>query len=207
MTFDPTPDATPGSTPDPTPGSPGAPSRRRFLRQSGLALAFAAGGGLITATPAEARARGLALKVLGRGEADILETTAEALVPGAREAGIAHFIDQQLGAAPEDNLLMLKYLGFAPGDHRAFYQTALANIDTLSRARFDRPAAALTRARADQLVAAMASDDTPGWEGPPASLVHFALRADGVDVVYGTAAGMERLDMPRMAHIEAPTEW
>lgn len=185
-----------------------AATRRRFLQGSALVLGFvAAGGALVAATPAEARARGLPLTVLSAAEAAALEVVVEALVPGAREAGIAHFVDQQLGAAAEDNLLMLKYLGFDPAGHADFYHGTLANIDRVSHARFDTPAAAMVPEQAARLVTAMASDDTPVWTGAPASLCHFALRADGVDVVYGTAAGMHTLGMPTMPHIEAPTPW
>ncbi|MBN7795578.1 gluconate 2-dehydrogenase subunit 3 family protein [Parahaliea mediterranea] len=188
--------------------APAAATRRRFLQGSALALGFvAAGGARIVATPAEARARGLPLTVLDEAEAAALEVVVEALVPGARQAGIAHFVDQQLGAAAEDNLLMLKYLGFDPAGHAGFYREALSNIERFSRAHFDSPAAGLAPERAERLVAAMAGDDIPDWTGAPASLCHFALRADGVDVVYGTAAGMTALGMPAITHIEAPSPW
>lgn len=182
-------------------------SRRRFLRQSALVLAFAAGNRVVLASPAQARAQRLPLNVLSPTEADTLAVTAEALVPGAREAGIVHFIDQQLGAPAGENLLMLKYLGIPLGEETAFYRTALASIDALSRTRFERPAAALSADEASELARALAADDTPGWTGAPASFFHFVLRSDGVDVVYGTTAGFEHLEIPPMHHITAPQEW
>lgn len=184
-----------------------AATRRRFLQGSALLLSFVAGGALVRTTPAKARARGLALSVLNEAEATALEVVVEALVPGAREAGIAHFVDQQIGAAAQDNLLMLKYLGFAPADHADFYRGVLSSIEAFSQAQFDTPTARLTNAQATRVVTDMAGDAIAGWTGAPASLCHFALRADGVDVVYGTPAGMTALGMPAMTHIEAPAPW
>ena len=36
---------------------------------------------------------------------------------------------------------------------------------------------------------------------------YFVLRNDAVDVVYGTKAGVESLDIPYMAHVEPPSRW
>lgn len=181
--------------------------RRQFLRTSGLILGFTASGALLRLSPAEARARQLPLALLGGAEAATLESLAEALVPGAREAGIAHFIDQQLAAPAEDNLLMLKYLGIAPRDQDAFYRTALGSVEALCQACFNSRCTELSQAQTEELLTLLAADDTPGWQGAPASFFFFVLRSDAADVVYGTASGIERTGMPLMTHIQPETEW
>ncbi len=187
---------------------PGAAlSRRRFLRGSALLLGFVVGDAVVTTSPAQARARGLPLTSLSAAQAAALEVIGEAMVPGAREAGLVHYVDQQLGADTDQNLLMLKYLGIAPTDHPAFYRQALDNIETASRQGYSTPATELSPAQATGLITDMAGDALPGWIGAPASLCYFALRADSVDVVYGTTSGMAALDLPTMYHIEAPTAW
>jgi hypothetical protein len=180
---------------------PGAASRRQFLYRGSLVLAFSAGGALLSLTPAQARARALPFELLKAPEVAALETVAEALVPGAREAGISHFLDHQLAAAPGDSLLMLKYLGIPPAGHLGFYRGALDNLDVQSQRLFDAPA------QARQLATAMAADNIPGWQGAPASLFFFTLRSDCVDVVYGTAAGFAAIDMPHRPHLPAPAPW
>ena len=45
------------------------------------------------------------------------------------------------------------------------------------------------------------------WKGPPQGAVFGAFRTDGVDVVYGTVEGFERLNVPYMAHIMPKTRW
>lgn len=180
-------------------------SRRRFLRSGGIALGIAAAAPLLS--PAAARASGVPLQWLTPAEADSLECIAEALAPGAAEAGICHFIDSQLVAPAAGNQLMLQYLGIGHADHPGFYRTALAAIDSLSRHRFEKPCWKLDDQQRQALLAMLAADDTPGWQGAPASLVFFVLRSDAVDVVYGTEAGSERLDLPYMAHINPESPW
>ena len=53
----------------------------------------------------------------------------------------------------------------------------------------------------------MASDNLTEWMGPPASYVLFVLRADALDVTYGTPEGFESLGIPYMAHIMPETPW
>ena len=45
------------------------------------------------------------------------------------------------------------------------------------------------------------------WSGPPASYVMFLLRADALDVVYGTQAGFAKLGIPYSAHILPEANW
>lgn len=182
-------------------------SRRRFLKSGGTALGVAAGAPLLSLSPAASGHRGDTLQWLSQNEADTLECVGEALAPGAAEAGICDFIDSQLAAPAAKNQLMLQYLGVGHADHPAFYRTALAAIDALSRRRFDASPAALDSTQRQALLGMLAADDTPGWQGAPASFVFFVLRSDAVDVVYGTVAGSRRLDLPYMAHIAPETPW
>jgi hypothetical protein len=182
-------------------------SRRQFLQRSGLALSFIVGGRLVMLSPGEARARELPYAVLSSAEVSTLEELAEALVPGARSAGVAHFIDRQLAAEPADCLLMLKYLGVPPSGFIDFYRAALGSAAALADARFGRGWPALEAAETGELVAMIAGDAVPDWAGPPASFVFFVLRSDACDVVYGTRAGFERIGMPYMAHIEPTADW
>jgi hypothetical protein len=177
---------------------PGA-TRREFLAGSSAMLAFLVDGVTLMLTPAEARAQGVPLQHLSPAQGLMLERLGEALVPGARTAGIAHFVDQQLGQ-PDSMLLMIKYLGVAPADRTGFYRSAL-----------DAALAATADARAPmadgELLRRMAADDLSAWDGPPASFVYFVLRADALDVVYGTRDGFARLGIPYMAHVEPPADW
>lgn len=182
-------------------------SRRGFLKSGGVAAGLAAASPLMPLSHAAARAEDAPLKWLTTTEARTLECIGEALAPGAARAGLCEFIDSQLSAAAEDNQLMLQYLGVGHADHPAFYRTALASIHALSQRRFDTTCVELDAAQRQALVAMLATDDTPGWQGAPASFVFFVLRSDAVDVVYGTQAGSRRLDLPYMAHIDPETAW
>ena len=108
--------------------------RRAFMKGAALgALAFTVGGVEVLLTPGEARAQGVPLpRCSRRTRPKSSRRMGETLVPGAREAGIAHFIDQQmLGAAGR---------GAARGAH---HQRAPALREFLSRRdRRDRPRAA-----------------------------------------------------------------
>ncbi len=45
------------------------------------------------------------------------------------------------------------------------------------------------------------------WMGPPASYAFFVLRADALDVAYGTPEGFATLDIPYAAHIHPEPVW
>jgi hypothetical protein len=181
--------------------------RRQFLKTSGIVLSIAVAGDVLLLSPASAHAAGLPYQVLSADEVSTLEALAEALVPGAREAGVAQYIDKQLAAAPRDNLLMLKYLGVSPGDFTGFYRGGLSAAGQLAKLRFDRPWSSLDTSQASILLADMAADQAKDWNGPPSSFFHFVIRSDACDVVYGTEAGFGRIDIPYMAHIEPPRAW
>lgn len=181
--------------------------RRQFLRHSGIVLSIAVAGEVLLLSPAEARAAKLPLQVLSAQEAATLEAIGEALVPGAREAGIAQYIDKQLAAAPQDSLLMLKYLGVSFADYSGFYRGGLSAAARLSESRAGKPWASLDADESSALLGAMASDNTGDWQGPPASFFHFVIRSDACDVTYGTEAGFAKIGMPYMAHIAPPQPW
>jgi hypothetical protein len=181
--------------------------RRQFLRSSGIWLSVAVAGDALLLSPAAAYAAGLPYQVLSTDEVSTLEALAEALLPGSREAGVAHYIDKQLAAPPQDSLLMLKYLGVSAADFTGFYQGGLSAARQLAKSRFDKPWSSLDVAGADALLTLMAADEIQDWSGPPASFFQFVIRSDACDVVYGTEAGFARIDMPYMAHIAPPREW
>ena len=80
-----------------------AMERRVFLKGASMGvLSFTVEGIDILMTSSEARARAVPFRLLNGEEAETIEALGEALVPGAREAGIAHFIDQQCSVPPQD---------------------------------------------------------------------------------------------------------
>jgi hypothetical protein len=182
-------------------------SRRQFLQRSGLLLSFTVGARTLLLSPEQAYAEKLALQVLSATESATLESIAEALVPGARSAGVAHFVDNQLAASQEDCLLMLKYLGVPAEGFRSFYQSALAAADTLARQTHGAGWDKLSSEQTGQLLTAISGPDPDGWQGPPAGFFTFVLRADACDVVYGTDQGFASVGMPYMAHIKPESSW
>ena len=181
--------------------------RRDFIKQMGLGLiAVTVGGGKMLLTPRQARAQGAELAVLSPTEAKLLEALGETLLPGAAEEGIAHFVDYHLSVPPADSLLMLRYLDVPP-PYDGFYHGGLANLDVFARSRFDKGFADLEPEQRAELVGFISHQQPEGWKGYPAPLFYFAVRADAVDVVYGTEEGFAKLDIPYMAHIAPPTPW
>src|SRR3954471_20488724 len=119
--------------------------RRDFIRGAALgALAFTVGGAQVLLTPRQARAQGVPFRLLKADEAETLEALGETLVPGARAAGVAHFIDQQVSVPPEESLLQARILNVKP-PYVNFYRAALAAIDRATLAR-DGPRFAALRA-------------------------------------------------------------
>ena len=53
----------------------------------------------------------------------------------------------------------------------------------------------------------MRQNKVEDWKGRPAALAYAVLRADAVDVVYGTMEGYEALGIPYMAHIAPEKRW
>jgi hypothetical protein len=72
------------------------------------------GGKLVDCTPAEAAENRADFRSFTKNEGSRLGAFCEALVPGARGAGCAYFIDHHVAVRPSDSPLMLRYLGIAP---------------------------------------------------------------------------------------------
>jgi hypothetical protein len=181
--------------------------RRDFIRGAAAgALAFTVGGVQILLTAREARAQGVPFRLLNAGEAEVIEALGETLVPGARAAGISHFIDQQLSVPPEEALLEARILNVRP-PYVNFYRAAIGAIDKASQARNGRRFAHLNTIEQRELVDLMRQNKLDGWQGPPGPFIYLVTRSDAVDVVYGTMEGYEALGIPYMAHIAPVKRW
>ncbi len=180
-------------------------SRRFVLAQmtAGVsALAIRSACGWIS--PAAARAQGLALGRLSPAQGTVLEALGDTLLPGAAAAGVAHYVDDQLGR--ENPLLFLKYVDWT-GPYLDFYAQGLESLDQLAGARFAVPFTAADAQQRTTLVREMAAATPAGWTGPPSPLFYFVVRNDALDVVYGTPEGLEKLEIPYMPHIVPPAKW
>ena len=181
--------------------------RRAFVQGAALgALAFTAGGVEVLLTPGAARAQGVPLRLLKADEADTIEALGETLVPGARRAGIAHFIDQQISIPAEEALLEARIMSIRP-PYANFYRAAVGAVDRASEATQGRKFAALSAGEQHDFVNLMRQNKIDNWQGPPGGLVYFLLRSDAVDVVYGTMEGYESLGVPYMPHIAPDRRW
>lgn len=179
------------------------PMDRRFVMRAASAATLAVATGA-TLAPREARTQGVAPRLLSPGEVTCLESVGECLVPGAREEGIAHFIDQQCSGPPHAALLGLRFTN-APPPFIGFYKSALGEIERQSMLRHAKAFASVSAEERHAFVDLMRQGRLADWSGPPQGLVYRILRDDAVDVVYGTVAGFDRLEVPYMPHI-APTE-
>jgi hypothetical protein len=181
--------------------------RRGFVKGATLgALAFTIGGMEVLMAPREARARNVPFRLLDARQGETLEALGETLVPQAREAGIAHYVDQQLSVPAHECLLQARIFNVRP-PFADFYRTALATIDENSRKVFGRDFALLASADQHEFVDRMRQNKIEGWTGRPGAVTYAVLRADAVDVVYGTMEGYEALGIPYMAHIPPQKRW
>jgi hypothetical protein len=181
--------------------------RRAFMKGATLgAVIFTVDGVETMLTPMQARAQGVALRVLNPDEARALEAIGETLAIGARQAGIAHFVDSQLSVPPEESLLAIRVTEARP-PYAKFYQAALAAIDRASQARSARRYAELTEAEQRDFVNALRESKFEAWQGPGQANVYLTLRNDAIDVAYGTMAGYDRLGVPYMPHIKPDRSW
>jgi hypothetical protein len=170
------------------------------------ALAFTVGGAQVLLTPREARGQGVPFRLLQAREAETLEALGDTLVPGARAAGIAHFIDHQISVPPEEALLEARILNVRP-PYANFYKAAITAVDRAAAAQADQRFAGLPTDAQRDFVNLMRQGKLQGWQGPPPGFVYFVLRSDAVDVVYGTVEGYEALGIPYMAHIMPLKRW
>ena len=181
--------------------------RREFMRGAAIgALAFTIGGVEMLLTPRGARAQGATLRLLKPDEVETLEALGETLVPGARAAGIAYFIDSQISVPPEEALLEARILNVRP-PFADFYRAALSGVERSCQAQGGRRFARLAANEQRDFVNLMRQNKIEGWQGPAGAFVYFVLRSDAVDVVYGTLEGYEALGIPYMAHIAPLKRW
>jgi hypothetical protein len=181
--------------------------RRGFVKSATLgALAFSVGGVEVLLTPNQARARNVPFRMLDGHQGETLEALGETLVPKAREAGIAHYIDQQLSVPPHESLLQARIFNFRP-PFAECYRNTIVTIDDSSRKSFGKEFAQLTAKDQREFVDRMRQNKIEDWKGKPAALAYAVLRADAVDVVYGTMEGYKALGIPYMAHIAPEKRW
>lgn len=181
--------------------------RRAFLRGAGIgALAFTVGGAEMLLTPGEARAQGVPYRLLKADEAEVIEALGETLVPGARRAGVAHFIDHQLAVPADEALLQARIFNVRP-PFVNFYRAAIAAVDRGSEKVYGRKFARLSMQEQRELVNQMRQNRIEGWSGPAGAFVYALLRTDAFDVVYGTMEGYAALGIPYQAHIAPERRW
>ena len=182
--------------------------RRDFLKATATGvLAFTTVGAQALLSARQAYAQNVPFRLLKASDAETIEALGETLVPGARAAGMAHFLDQQLSVPPEEALLEARILNVRPPYVR-FYRNAIAAVDNASRAlNSGRNFAQLGPSEQHNFVDAMRQNKVQGWQGPGGSFVYLVLRSDAVDVVYGTMEGYEALGIPYMPQIAPDKRW
>lgn len=158
---------------------------RRHLVQGLIWVAVSTVGHVRRAVGGVVRSRGAGagLQFFTAGEAGRLDALGEALVPGARAAGLSRYIDRYVSVAPANSLLTLRYLDVAP-PYGEFYRKSLRRLGAWHDV-----------AKAVRRLA----------ETEP--LFYFALRSDAIDVTYGTMSGFKALDVPYLPHIAPRVSW
>lgn len=181
--------------------------RRAFMRGAGLgALVFTVGGVDVLLTPREAHAQNVPFRLLKANEGETIAAMGETLVPGARAAGVAHFVDHQLSVPADEALLQARIFNVRP-PFANFYRAAIGAIERGSDKVFNRKFAELTAAEQREFVNNMRQNKIEPWSGPSGGFVYTILRSDAVDVVYGTMEGYAALNIPYQAHIEPTNRW
>jgi hypothetical protein len=181
--------------------------RRAFMKGAAIgALAFSVGGAEVMLTPRQAQAQNIPLRTLTPEQAATLGAVGEALVPGAREAGIVYFVDQQISIPAEEALLQARILSVRP-PFANFYRAALGAIDGASGKTKGKQFAELSPDEQHDFVDLMRQNKIDGWQGPPGPFVYNVLRGDAVDVVYATMDGYAALGVPYMPHIAPTKKW
>jgi len=181
--------------------------RRAFVQGAGLGtLAFVVGGAEVFLTPRQAHAQGVPLRTLSADQAATLDALGETLVPGAKEAGITNFVDQQISGPPERALLQARVLNVRP-PFANFYRAALGAVDAASNKTKSKKFAELSAAEQHDFVGQIRINKIEGWQGPPSPFIFGVLRSDAVDVVYGTMEGYAALGIPYMPHIAPTQKW
>ena len=181
--------------------------RRNFIKTSTLsALGFKMDVSAAAFTPAVEKKAGTPLSVINTIEQRTLEKLGEIFLPGAAEAGIAHYIDHQLSTSPEESLLFLRYMD-QPLPPETFYRLGINSVNDWAQTECGCDFSEVPYSSAENFVRSLSRETPAHWKGPPASLFYFVLRTDVVDVVYGTMEGFQKLGIPYMEHIKPPTPW
>ncbi|WP_425078727.1 gluconate 2-dehydrogenase subunit 3 family protein [Ruegeria denitrificans] len=180
--------------------------RRRFLTRIIPAPIWAGIGMRFLSRNAEAKTvKHTSYKQFTHGEADALAAWCDVIVSGARDAGVAKFVDQNLSGDQATSLLLLRYLNAS--DMAGFYRKGIIGIDAESHHRFGAPFPQLTLDQQKEMIAAAVASKTQVWRDPDPNFFYFISRSDAVDVVYGTEAGFADLGIPYLAHIPPPKPW
>lgn len=183
-------------------------ARRALIKGAGLsALAFSVGGAEVLLSPRQAHAQNIPFHTLTAEQVETLEALGETLVPGAKQAGISNFVDQQLSIPHGEALLEARILNVRP-PYANFYRAALGAVDKASQAKNnDKKFAQLNADERTAFVDLMRQNRIDGWQGPPGPFIYLLLRSDAVDVVYGTMEGYAKLGIPYMPHIAPEKRW
>jgi hypothetical protein len=181
--------------------------RRAFIKGAAIgAFAFTVGGAEIMLTPRQAQAQNIPLRTLSAEQAATLGAMGEALVPGAKDAGVVNFVDLQLSIPAEEALLEARIMNVRP-PYANFYRAALGAIEGASLAKFSKAFTALNATDQHDFIDLMRQNKLDGWKGPGAGFVYFLLRTDSIDVVYGTMEGYAHLGVPYQPHIAPTRSW
>jgi hypothetical protein len=113
--------------------------------------------------PAGTRAGCILARAQARGS-QTLEAIGETLAIGARQYGIAHFVDSQLAVPPEQALLTIRVTETRP-PYLNFYRAALAGIERASQAKHQRTYATLDAAEQRDFVNALRQGKLESWQG------------------------------------------
>ncbi|MGR8946613.1 MAG: gluconate 2-dehydrogenase subunit 3 family protein [Gammaproteobacteria bacterium] len=182
--------------------------RRNFVRSTAVGtLAFQVAGVTTWLTPREAHAGAVAIQHFSAEQQTLLGGVCEHLLPGAIEAGVVEFVDQQLGETPNECMLMCKFFPGLNAPYNLFYVGGLSALESLTQKLYSKSFPALNSAQKDSVVKSIWEGTADPWQGPPPPLFYMMLRSDAVDVVYGTEAGFQELGVPYLAHIRPPQDW
>jgi hypothetical protein len=181
--------------------------RRAVVKGAALsALVFTLDGVDVALSPRQARAADIPITILTPAEKASLEAFGDVLLPGAKEAGIAYFVDHQLGVAPGEALLVARSMNVPP-PFVNFYRAGLKAFDAAAQKAQAGGFTAMAPAQQADFVRAMMKQNPDGWTGPPSPFFYAVVRLDATDVVYGTVEGFERLGVPYMPHLLPERSW
>lgn len=181
------------------------------MRSAAIGLfAYHLAGCDVLMSPKDARAKGADFNILSQSEVSALEALGEGLVPGATAAGLSHYIDANLSRDGAESLLMVRYFDLTVSQG-SFYKAGLAALDSHSRKQAGKAFADLGEAEAIPIIESLLKGNPPEWDlvakAPPSVIFYLAVRGDAVDIVYGTMAGFEALDVPYVGHIDPKSSY